>query len=217
LIVAKAKAKLTAIPAYKPKAPRRNATRNVASAGATPNVAPDLGHIAEQLRPLAVRTADLAFMADNPLDHDDDEIEDMRALLRARGQISPLHVNRRTTPPTVIGGNKRLRAMLAEGWEWTAVVELDLGEDDAAALAIELNESQGRDWNKELLAKMLQRVGKLNLGEQRDAMMSRLAEAQKLIPKLDGAAASGVASKTTSQETTKPPTKCPACGHEWHP
>ena len=178
----KSKQKLTPVPTRSRAVPQGK-DRPQAAPGAQSAAAPDLSHIHPSLHALAVRTADLAFLADNPLDHDDREIEEMRAVLQARGQLLPIVVNRRPTPPVVLGGNKRLRAMLAEGHEWAAVVNVDLADDDAAALAVELNATQGVLWNKDRLLKALNRVGKLTLGEVRDRLMTRLAEAQKLIPK----------------------------------
>lgn len=202
------KAKLTPVPDYRPG----KAARQTKARAATPTeLPPDLSHIAESLRPLAVRTADLAFLVDNPLDHDEGEIEDMRAVLRRRGQLSPLIVNRRPTPPVVVGGNKRLRAMLAEGWEWAAVVNVDLADDDAAALAIELNATQGTAWNKDLLRKSLELVGKLTLGERTESLFSRLAEAQKLIPKDPPAPRQ----PSQDQSAAKRTVTCPACEHEF--
>ena len=177
------KSKLTPIPKYRPGKAARGAGQTAAPS-APSDPAPDLGHIAEALRPLAVRIADMAFLADNALDHDDGEIADMRETLQRRGQLLPLVINRRFTPPVVLGGNKRLRAMLAENWQWAAVVNVDLVDDDAAALALELNATQGQAWNRDLLRKALERVGKLALGERCESLFSRLAEAQKLIPLL---------------------------------
>ena len=173
---------------------------------------PDLTRIAPDLRPLAVRTDYLSFLVDNPMDHDDEEIEDFREILRRRGQLVPLVVNRRPTPAVVIGGNKRLKAVMAEGWEWVAVVTVDLADDDAAALAVELNATQGSKWNKDLLRKTLGRVGKLTLGERTEGLFSRLAEAQKLIPR------DPVAPRQPNAQghsDSKRMVKCPKCEHEF--
>ena len=210
------KPKLTPVPNYKPRAGRKPPPAG-SGPGSHPAhgepAPPDLSHIAAALRPLAVRTADLAFLADNALDHSDDEVEDLREVLRRRGQLLPLIINRRQAPPAVLGGNKRLRAMLAEGWEWAAVVDVDLADDDAAALAVELNATQGQAWNKDLLRKALERVGKLSLGERREALFSRLAEAQKLIPK--DPPASRHPSAKPSQSAAKRTATCPQCQHEF--
>lgn len=209
-MMVKTKPKLTPIP--KPGKGKRDATRKVASA--TPDVAtaagPDLSHILEDLRPLAVPTADLEFLADNPLEHDEDEIEQMREELRTHGQVLPLVVNRRKTPPVIVGGNKRLRAALAEGWQWIAVVRLDLDDDEAAAWAVKLNATQGTQWNKDLLKKALNRVGSMSLGERTEGLFSRLAEAQKLIPKDPPAPR-----QPDQQSAAKRLVKCPECEHEF--
>ena len=202
------KERLTPIP--RPRKAKVQASAPAAADPTTIGAAPGGGmsYIAEQLRPLAVRTADLAFLVSNPLDHSDDEVEDMRAVLRRRGQLVPLVINRKPTPPVVLGGNKRLRAMLAEGWEWAAVVDVDLSDDDAAALAIELNATQGQSWNKDLLRKALHQVDKLTLGERTEGLFARLAEAQKLIPKDPPAA-------RQSEGETKRTVTCPECEHEF--
>lgn len=180
--MAKKKEKLTPVPLRRPN-------RNHAIGTAKPTLpppGPDLSHIAEKLRPLAVPTSSLAFLADNPLDHDEAEIEEMRAALHRYGQLVPLIVNKRTTPPTVAGGNKRLKAALAENWQHIAVVEVDLPEDEAAALAVTLNATQGVNWNNDLLSKAMARMGKLDLGERMAGMMERLREARGLLGGVNG-------------------------------
>jgi hypothetical protein len=141
------------------------------------------------------------------LEHDEDEIADMREVLRAPGQLLPLIVNYRTSPPIVLGGNKRLQAMLAENWKVVAVLPVDLDEGQAKALAVELNATQGQKWNGQKLLANLQGVSKGLLGERRDALFAELAEAQKLI--------SEVRCGHERSDRPRQKTTCPACGHEW--
>lgn len=196
--------KLTAVPTRRPA--------NGTAVPAPSERALNLGHIAEDLRPLAVRTSELAFLAENPLDHPDKEIDEMRALLKRWGQVMPLVINTRPVPWVVVGGNRRLRAMLAESLEWVAVLKLDLAPEDEATLAVELNSSQGHVWNRDLLKKAMHRIGSVSLGEVRDAMMARLAEAQRLIAK-----GTSTPQSAQSPQPSAEPMTCPKCAYQWTP
>jgi hypothetical protein len=181
---AKTKERLAPLPRRQTAAStRRAADDRPRAADAQPATAPDLSRLLA-LKTAPVALADLAFLPDNPMEHDEDSIEDMRDRLRARGQLLPLVVNRRHTPPQVVGGNRRMQAMLAEGWTHAAVVEVDMADDQATALALELNALQDQSWSKDLLAKAMKRLDGITLGERMDGVMARLAEAQKLIPGL---------------------------------
>lgn len=167
--MAKAREKLSPVP--KPRKARPAAAEAGVCAPTPP--APDLSAIAETQ---VVLLAELAFLAGNPLDHPDAQIEDLRASLRQWGQVETLVVNRRTTPWTVVGGNGRLRALLAEGRTHAAVSFVDLSEASANALAIVLNRSrEGAEWNKVHVAEMLKDVDTGNDPEL-DAMLAELAE-----------------------------------------
>jgi hypothetical protein len=195
--VGKTKEKLTPIPRNSSRKPRENPrAQNAAnqckgaSLGTNSPGPPDLSHLlAMNVR--AVPLADVAFLPDNPLEHSEESVEDMRDRLRTRGQIVALVLNKRHTPPVVVGGNKRLRAMLAENWTHGAFVEVDLPDEDAMALALELNALQDQSWSKDLLTKAMKRLDGITLGARMDGLMARLSEAQKLIPRLGGDGTSG--------------------------
>lgn len=201
------KAKLPPVPDYSP--PEKPA-RAKAKAAAE-EVGPDLSHIAENLRPLAFPLADLAFMVGNAVKHPEKQLEELRASLRQFGQVEPLVVNRRETPPVVIGGNGRLQALLAEGRTHAAVCFVDMDKAKANALSLALNQtSAGREWDKEALDALLRNV---NTGgdEKLDAMLSELAKMEGLVP------AEEKEQEPAGEQQQEPNAviTCPECGHEW--
>src|SRR5688500_7608194 len=103
-MAAKKKERLTPVPTPR-KRPAPAAAGKAGRPATGADAGPDLGHITPSLRPLAVSVADVAFMAGNPLQHPPEQIEDLKASLRQFGQVEPLVVNRRPTPPVVVGGN----------------------------------------------------------------------------------------------------------------
>ena len=171
--------------AVKIPSPKSQRAAGDSNSDAETSTAPDLSRLLA-LGTKAISLSDLDFLPDNPMEHSEESIEDMRDRLRARGQLLPLVVNARSGRPVVVGGNRRLQAMLAEGWTHAAVVEVNMADDQAMALALELNALQDQSWHKDLLAKAMKRLDGINLGERMDVVMSRLAEAQKLIPGLGG-------------------------------
>ena len=171
--------------AVKIPSPKSQREAGDSNSDAETSTAPDLSRLLA-LGTKAISLSDLDFLPDNPMEHSEESIEDMRDRLRARGQLLPLVVNARSGRPVVVGGNRRLQAMLAEGWTHAAVVEVNMADDQAMALALELNALQDQSWHKDLLAKAMKRLDGINLGERMDVVMSRLAEAQKLIPGLGG-------------------------------
>lgn len=184
------------------------------------SASPDLSHIAEGLRPLAVPVAEIAFMTGNAVRHPDKQIEEIRASLRQFGQVEALIVNRRESPAVVIGGNGRLQAMLAEGWAYAAVCFVDLDKAKANALSIALNRTaEGRVWDREALDVMLRDVNTGN-DDRLDAMLADLAKEQKLYP--DDEPKPDQGDQTPPAEAEPEPEQvetaalmCPACGHEF--
>ncbi len=198
--------KLSPIPAPRP----RKAAKEPLTAG--PDAGPDLSHIAEPLRSLAYPLADLAFMVGNAVKHPEKQVEEIRASLRQFGQVEPLVVNRRESPPVVVGGNGRLQAMLAEGYTHGAVCFVDLDRAKANALSVALNRtSDGREWDKVALAELLKDVNTGN-DPALDAMLADLSKDLKLFesePKPDNP-------DSQNQEPAQPAViRCPACGHEF--
>jgi hypothetical protein len=101
-------------------------------APATP--APDLSHIAEQLRPLAVPCSELTADPANARRHPGPNLAALTGSLRAYGQRKPVVVNRRTG--TVEAGNGTLQAALALGWSHLAVVYVDDDLTTAAGFSV---------------------------------------------------------------------------------
>src|SRR5438309_1119514 len=91
---------------------RTGGKRQTARKATADTGAPDLSHIAEGLRSLAVPITELTFMVGNPRKHDDANLAAIQGSLAQFGQLEPLVVNRRPNPPVVIGGNGRLQAAL---------------------------------------------------------------------------------------------------------
>jgi hypothetical protein len=203
------KEKLTPLP-RKRKRPAESENGNAEAA--KEGKIPDLSHIAPDLHPLAVPIADLEFLRDNPMDHDDRSIEEMREELRTDGQVSPLIVNVRARPWVVISGNRRLKAMLAEGWQFAAIVKLDLSDEQAAKLSVVLNGLQDTTYNPANLQKALHAVGQLPVGEMVSGLLSRLAEAHKLIP-ADGRPRHQPGPLDNSDGRRA--VVCPSCGHQF--
>lgn len=170
----KQKPKLTAIPAYKGKTKSRAATRKVADcAGATSDVAPDLSHIAEQLRPLAVPVGYLQFDPANAMTHPEANIDAIKGSLEVYGQRKPVVVNRRTH--IVEAGNGTLKAALSLNWSHIAAVFVDDDPAKAAGFAITDNRSaQLAEWDKDALDKLMRDMDTGN-DERLDAMMASLA------------------------------------------
>ena len=170
--------KLTPVPV-----PRKRAGKHAETQAPAP---PDLSHIAESLRPLAVPLADVAFMLGNAVKHPDKQVEELRASLRTFGQVEAIVVNRRESPPVVIGGNGRLQAMLAENWTHGAVCFVDLPRAKANALSLALNRTaDGKEWDREALDKLLRDVDTAN-DPALDAMLAELARQEKLYLTPDG-------------------------------
>lgn len=184
----KGKEKLSSIPrpTRKPTGPAaREAVASCKLDGET-QVMPDLSHLAESLRPLAVPLSDLAFMVGNAVKHPEKQLGEIKASLKQFGQVEPLVVNRRKSPPEVIGGNGRLAGMLSLGWQFAAAVFVDLDDKAANTLSLALNRtSDGREWDRDALTKMMTELqddaGKfaIDAGEL-DQMMADLAKAEKL-------------------------------------
>jgi DNA modification methylase len=136
---------------------------------------PNLSHIAETLRPLAVPVSELTFMIGNPRTHAAANLTAIKGSLAQFGQLEPLVVNRRPQPPVVLGGNGRLQAALDLGWKYLAVSYVDVDEPTAHAIAIALNRTaELGGWNTEPLNQLLQNLAE-GMDPRLSAMMADLA------------------------------------------
>jgi DNA modification methylase len=118
---------------------------------------PDLAHIAEQLRPLAVPCCNLSLDPANARRHPEPNLEAIRASLRVYGQRKPVVVNRRTG--TIEAGNGTLQAALALGWTHLAVVYVDDDPMTATGFSIADNRTaELAEWDREILAKLVAQI-----------------------------------------------------------
>jgi hypothetical protein len=200
--------KLTPIP----RPAKRAKSTPAKSAGKTADAvqsAPDLSFISENLRPLAFPTADLAFMVGNAFTHPPEQIEQFKASFTQFGIVDVFVVNKRPTPPAVIGGNGRLAAALSLNYSHVPVNFRDLSDADAALLSIVLNRTdEGRGMDKDKLDALLRECNTPN--ETLAAMLTELAEEAGIV-EADAAESQpplpGVEEKHMVQ--------CPGCGREF--
>lgn len=211
--MASPKSKLTPIPKFKAERKAKKGAAATAANEADAPAAPDLSHITERLRPLALPLADLAFMPGNAMDHPEEQIEKLKASLRQFGQVEPLTANRVNGKTTVIGGNGRLQAMLALGWTHAAVNPLERGEQEAKAISVTLNESsEGRKWNAHLEQQLKDiQAAPLKLDPELTKSLERLKKEQKIgvQPIQNSGGAAGAATPGVKIVV------CPKCQHEF--
>jgi len=126
---------------------------------------PDLSHIVEALRPLAVPCSSLNFDPDNARLHSEENIEAIMKSLAEFGQDQPLVVQKQGM--IVRKGNGRLQGALRLGWKWIAAFVVD--EDDVRAVARAIADNRAAElaaWDEEKLAQLLQsirEVGEIDL------------------------------------------------------
>ena len=144
---------------------------------ATPD-SPDLGHLAEQLRALAVPIASLSLDPANARLHPERNLNAIQASLRAYGQRKPLVVRR--AGMIVTAGNGTLEAARALGWTHVAAVVVDDDALTATGYAIADNRTaELAEWDDEALARLL---GELRLEEvDLDALGWSAAEVEALV------------------------------------
>ncbi|MFO8154417.1 MAG: ParB N-terminal domain-containing protein [Thiohalospira sp.] len=95
---------------------------------------PNLDYIAEDLRPLAVKTAGLAPNPDNANEHTDDSVAQIARSLALYGQRKPIVVNRADN--VIEAGSGTLMAAERLGWEYIAAVFVDDDQATATGYAI---------------------------------------------------------------------------------
>jgi DNA modification methylase len=126
---------------------------------------PDLSHIAEPLRPLAIPCVSINFDRDNARLHSDENIDAIMKSLAEFGQDQPLVVQKQGM--IVRKGNGRLQAALELGWEWIAAFVVDENDVRAVARAIADNRTaELASWDETKLAELLKsirEVGEIDL------------------------------------------------------
>jgi ParB-like chromosome segregation protein Spo0J len=109
------------------------------------------------LEPLVIRRIPLDALHLDPANarqHGERNLEAITASLQTFGQAGPLVVQQSTG--RVVGGNGRLVAMRALKWSECDVVEVDLDNTEATALAIALNRTgELAEWDQDALGKIL--------------------------------------------------------------
>jgi site-specific DNA-methyltransferase (adenine-specific) len=118
------------------------------------NTPPDLSHIVEPLRPLAVPVADLNPDPANARVHPDRNLATITASLRVYGQRKPLVVRREGM--VVEAGNGTLEAIKRLGWTHVAVVLVDDDPLTATGYSIADNRtSELAAWDEAILGRLL--------------------------------------------------------------
>ena len=111
-------------------------------------------YIVQGLRPLAVRCDTLVPDPKNARDHDERNLDTIRASLVRFGQRQPIVVQRQGM--RVRAGNGRLKVARQLGWDFIAAVVVDESDAEAAAYAIVDNRSaELASWNLENVAETL--------------------------------------------------------------
>src|SRR5216683_4975192 len=149
----------------RPNARRGGTTVHETAQALHPESAPDLSHIAEALRPLAILCSSLNPDPDNARLHSEENIETIMKSLAEFGQDQPLVVQKEGM--IVHKGNGRLQAARRLGWKWIAAFVVD--EDDVRAVARAIADNRAAElatWDEEKLAQLLQsirEVGEIDL------------------------------------------------------
>lgn len=116
--------------------------------------APDLSHIAEALRPLAVDISTLNPDPANARLHNEANLTAIKASLTRFGQDQPLVVQR--AGMIVRKGNGRLEAAKALGWTHVAAVIVDDSDWEAVARALADNRTaELATWDTSILSRLM--------------------------------------------------------------
>lgn len=120
--------------------------------------APDLAHIAEALRPLAIAMDELTPDPHNARTHSARNLEAIERSLKAFGQRKPILVRR--AGMIITAGNGTFDAAKALGWTHLAAVVVDDDETTAKAYAIADNRTaELAEWDYEELERQLEELG----------------------------------------------------------
>lgn len=145
----------------------------------------------------------------NARKHGAENLTAIKASLRSFGQVEPLIVQRSSMK--VIGGNGRLKVMRQLGWTEVDIADTDIDNASAAALGIALNRtSELATWDADALDQILREIETGD--EDLQAMLSKLAEDEKLIPQDEPEAPEDF--KGVGEDIDVNCT-CPKCGYQW--
>lgn len=193
------------------KAARKKTTRKKTAATTSPRRGPDLSHIAEQLRPLAVAIDDLTPDPHNARRHNERNLQTIAASLQTFGQVKPIVI---TDEGIVIAGNGTIEASRTLGWTHVAAVKFP-NADQARAYALADNRTaELAEWD---LAVLDEQIAELQADADFD--MGAIGFDEKEIEALrisfdDDSDDKPHKEPTTTKKTPKP-TVCPSCGHSF--
>ncbi len=99
----------------------------------------------------------LQFDPSNARKHPDKNMSAIKGSISKFGQVEPLIVKKDTK--VIIGGNGRLAAMKELGFKEVEIVELDITNTEATALAIALNRTgELAEWNMDILEQLVEQL-----------------------------------------------------------
>jgi len=156
----------------------------------------ELGHIAADLRPLAVSIEELTADPQNARTHDEPNIAATAASLGEFGQLKPIVVNRRNSQ--VVAGNGTLAAARGLGWKHLAVVWVE--QDEAAQRGFSLADNRTAElagWDLDILAVQ---IAELEAGTPDLAAALQLAELALAVEEPAGEGDSRGDAETQSQK-----------------
>lgn len=172
---------------------------------------PELSHIAEPLRPLAVPCDGLVLDPANVRKHGAPNLEAIKGSLAVYGQRKPIVANRRTQ--TVIAGNGTLEAARALGWTQIAVVFTDDDPMTAAGFSIADNRTaELAEWDGEALDRLLREVQVED--ERLQQMFADLVGAESVAAG-EGEDPSAPEDFPEVDENIPTEHQCPKCGYRW--
>lgn len=172
---------------------------------------PDLAHIAEPLRSLAVPCDSLTLDPANARRHPEANLEAIKGSLAVYGQRKPIVARKQTR--VVTAGNGTLEAARALGWTHVAVVLTDDDPVTAAGFSVADNRTaELAEWDAEALERLLP---ELRADDERlQQMFADLAEQEGVLAR---EASEPEPPEEFPEYGEDVPTehKCPKCGYEW--
>jgi hypothetical protein len=143
---------------------------------APPPDGPDLSHIPEPLRSLAIHVGELNLDPNNSQDHTEASIQGIVGSFRQFGQDQLLVVQR--TGMVVRKGNGRLLAARELGWTHVAAVVIDEDDDRAVLRAITDNaSSELSPWRGDILASVMAMLPPFENNPELTALLDNLLAA----------------------------------------
>lgn len=173
---------------------------------------PDLSHIAEPLRPLAVAVDTLVLDPANVRLHNARNLETIKGSLQRFGFRQPVVVQRQGM--VVRAGNARVTVARELGWSHVPAVIVDEQDVEATAYAIADNRTaELAEWDDAALADLLKALpddAQLAAGWDEGELEALLAKVE--VPDFQPASI-----EDQGRLDEKSPVECPECGHHFVP